>query len=104
MEKIIVDNNQISEYLRLMTNHLNNLMDVIQEMNNMQSEVIWDSENRDKFFIIYNDAINSYFSFLDRMIKYLEYLNGFIDSYDSSLNEIKRNFRNLGNEFNKEVS
>ncbi len=102
MERIIVDSNEVTNYIKIMSKHLDAFIDTIDLMRGIKSTIEWDSNNKEKMFLYYDNIINSYISFIDKMIKYIEYLTTFLDNYDESTNEIKNHFQILKNEYDIE--
>ena len=68
----------------------------------MKKSLNWTSDNCEKSLLLYDELIKNYLSFTNKMIKFIEYLTGFLDSYDDSLNEIKMSFKTIGNEYDIE--
>ncbi len=102
MEKIVVDVEEINQYMKVMYTHLDEFRQIISKMKNLKNTITWEGMAATSVFDMYEQMIAQYLLFADTLMKFIDYLNNYTEGYNSFIDEIKQEFVKMNNEYNKE--
>ena len=94
MDKIIVNESRIEEYLNKMSSYLKEYVSEIAEMNQLKNTM--DLEDK-SISMIYNNVLNEYIAFAQKMFAYLEFLDKYVDKYNEKINSLKADLSKINN-------
>ena len=103
MDRLVVNGNKIAEYIDIVTKKTNEFIDLSREISDSKKKIVWECENANIMFEKYDKMVKDYFSYSERMIKFMDYLNRTINRYDESLVEIKKEYTKLRNEYDEVI-
>lgn len=101
MDRLVVNGTRIEEYIDIVTKKINEFIELIHEISDSKKKIVWECENANILYEKYDNMIKDYFSYSERMIKFMDYLNRTINRYDESLVEIKKEYTKLKNEYDE---
>ena len=99
MDKIIINKEEVSSYIRIMYNNLNDFKNVLLDMEKKKNEIVWEGNAANKAFSVYREMLKDYFSFANKMMKFVDYLDDYIYGYDELIDEIKSEFNKMKNKY-----
>ncbi len=102
MERIVVDGNKINEYMRVMYGHLEEFKNVIIQMERQRDAVSWKGQAATACFNMYNNMLYEYLVFANKMMEFIDYLNGYVEGYDTFVDEIKNEFKKINDKYDLE--
>ena len=102
MEVIALDGDKVTDYTRIMYNHLKDMVDEIKLMEALENDVIWKSPAGLVGIESYKKIIVDYIDFANRMMTFIDYLEGYVNGYDELVEEVKEHYRKLNEKYNIE--
>ena len=102
MEKIIVDKEKINSYMRVMYEHLDEFKSVLVEMEKERDRIEWKGQGATACFTLYNRMLSEYLLFASKMMEFVDYLNGYVEGYNTFIDEIKNEFKKMKNKYELE--
>ncbi len=100
MDKILVDRGKINDYMKTMYNHLDEFKNVLVEMEKDRDAIVWRGPAATTSLNYYNDMLSNYLLFANKMMEFIDYLNGYIEGYNSFIDEIKEEFKKMKEKYN----
>lgn len=94
---------KLQSILILLQKKTNEFIELIHEISDSKKKIVWECENANIMFENYDKMVKDYFSYSERMIKFMDYLNRTINRYDESLVEIKKEYTKLRNEYDEVI-
>ncbi len=101
MNNLVINGEQISEYLQELEKLINQFVNEIETMKISQNIPNWVSINKEHFYEIYNNKINNHYLFAKKCYVLINFLNQYVDYYNDCVAEIKSNFNELDNIFGR---
>lgn len=102
MERILVDKEKINDYMRVMYTHLDEFKDVLNNMEKLKDSVVWEGDAAIKTFNLYNKMLSDYLLFASKMMEFVDYLNGYVEGYNTFIDEIKNEFKKMKKKYDLE--
>ncbi len=102
MERIVVDSGKINEYMRVMYSHLDEFKSVLRAMEKERDAVSWEGQAANACFGVYNRMLSEYLTFANKMMEFIDYLNGYVEGYDTFIDEIKNEFKKMKSKYDLE--
>lgn len=101
MDRLVVKGNQISEYINTVNRYIDEFVASVKYLDEEKKKLIWESDNYDIMIKYYDEMIKDYLEYTNRMTRLMDYLDRLLCRYDDSLDVIRKEYRNLEEEYNE---
>ena len=99
MEVLAVDGDRVTDYTKIMYNHLKDFEVELKVMISLEGNVVWDSPAGRAGKEKKKKIIEEYLIFANKMMQFVDYLEGYVNGYDELVEEVKDHFKKLNEEF-----
>ena len=99
MKEFVCNGDQISEYMKVMYTHLNDFVTLVKIMESHKENVIWESKGASEAKQAYELIISEYIVFANKLMLYVDYLEGYVNGYDELVEEVKEHFKKMNEKY-----